>query len=256
MKKLLYATALIAALAGPAYSQTVTIGGTTWSYAGADNLTLTPVVPEGNHPQNLPCIICGATQPQQPADFGYTLFGNTGQPGQTLTYFSTNVVGGGDPGLDTLGTPYSGEFLRAYLEATGATTLSFDIGIDVNDTNDAQILESFYLLNVTTHTILAAYSPGPGGTPVPALNDGTGFPDYTLGTFNITLGTDISAGDQLAFFARITNANDGPDSFFLMPQVQAVPGPIVGAGIPGIITACIALMGLAGWRRRRNALTA
>lgn len=256
MKKLLYASAVLAALAGPAYSQTVTIGGTDWSYAGADLLTLTPVVPDGNQPQNIQCVICGANQPQQDPTFGYTNFNNSGQPGQTLTYFSTNVSGGGNPGADTLGIPYDGSFLRAYLEAGGSPNLSFNIGVDVNDTNDAQVLESFFLLNVTTHTILAAFSPGPGGTPIPALNDGTGFPDYTLGTFNIALGSDISAGDQLAFFARITNANDGPDSFFIIPQVQAVPGPIVGAGLPGIVTACFALMGLAGWRRRRNALTA
>jgi len=50
------------------------------------------------------------------------------------------------------------------------------------------------------------------------------------------------------FFARITGANDGPDSFFL----QAVPGPVVGAGLPGLMAACFALWGFARNRRRRN----
>jgi hypothetical protein len=84
---------------------------------------------------------------------------------------------------------------------------------------------------------------------VPSQNNGTGFPDYTLGTFNITLGSDIHQGDQLIFFANLQNTNDGPDSFFLVPSV--VPGPIVGAGIPGLIAACLGMAGLQ-WRRRRK----
>jgi len=31
-----------------------------------------------------------------------------------------------------------------------------------------------------------------------------------------------------------------------------VPGPIVGAGIPGLLTACFGMFGLNRWRRRRN----
>jgi hypothetical protein len=36
-------------------------------------------------------------------------------------------------------------------------------------------------------------------------------------------------------------------------QTSAVPGPVVGAGLPGLIAACFALVGLA--RRRRNRRT-
>ena len=41
---------------------------------------------------------------------------------------------------------------------------------------------------------------------------------------------------EYAFFARMTGLNDGPDSFFIVPDVQAVPGPIVGAGLPGSLS--------------------
>lgn len=35
-----------------------------------------------------------------------------------------------------------------------------------------------------------------------------------------------------------------------------VPGPIVGAGIPGLISACFSMFGLRSWRRRRQGATA
>jgi hypothetical protein len=247
MKRVLLAAAAVIALAAPAKADFVTLGGVQWSTTGVDNLTLTPVVPGGNQPLNIQCIICGDNQPQQQADFGYTNFKNNGSLSDLL-FFSTNVTGGGNPGPDTVGVGYDGSFLRAYLLAGGDPTLTFSVGVDVDDTGVAQTLQSFFLLNLTTHTVLSAFT-----TPTAVLsqNNGTGFPDYTLGEFNITLGTDIHLGDQLIFFARLSGANDGPDSFFIVPTVQAVPGPLLGGGIPGIIAA-FGLLGLAGWRRRRN----
>ena len=68
-----------------------------WSTTGVDNLTLTPVVPGGNQPLNIQCVICGDNQPQQQADFGYTNFKNSGNLSSEI-FFSTNVAGGGNPG--------------------------------------------------------------------------------------------------------------------------------------------------------------
>ena len=246
MKKLLLTAAMLGALSAPAYADII-LGGQLWSNTGT-TLSLAPTVPGGNQPLNTPCVICGDNQPQQQADFGYTNFKNSGNLSDAI-FFSTNVSGGANPGLDTVGLPYDGSFLRAFLLANGDPNLQFSIGIDVNDTGTAQTLEAFALLNLTQHTVLAQYSLlQPGGTLIPSQNNGTGFPDYTLNGFDINLGTDIQAGDQLIFYARISGANDGPDSFFLVPQ--QVPGPIVGAGIPGLIAACGVMLALA--RRRKK----
>jgi hypothetical protein len=216
---------------GTGQAATVNLGldPTPWNTDTATTLVLSPAVPAGNQVQNLPCIICGANQPQQPALFGYNLFGNTGNA-DTVSFFSTAIV---PPG------PGSGLAIDQFAGATGysiganspllnalAGNLSFSIGLDVNDTNAAQTLESFWFLNLTTHTVLGVFSPGPGGTLVPAVNDGTGYPDYTI--TGLTLN-GISQGDQIMFFARITGANDGPDSFFLMPSADVNAVPIPGA---------------------------
>jgi len=220
MTKWLLTAATLLCLATPAKAD-VTLGGVTWNTDNTQILQVTPVVPGGNQPTNVQCIICGDNQPQQQLDFGYTNFKNSGNLSDIL-YFSTNVSKGGDPGLDTLGIPYDGSFLRAYLTATGATTFSFNVGIDVNDTGTPQTLESFYMLNYTQGLVLAAFSPEPGGYLLTNANNGTGFPDYTLGTFTLALGTpQFNEGDQILFFARMSGANDGPDSFFLNPAVQA-----------------------------------
>ena len=248
MKKLLLTAAMLGALSAPAYAQ-VTLGGQIWTNTGT-TLSLDATVPGGNQPLNTPCIICGDNQPQQQADFGYTNFHNSGNLSDAI-FFSTNVPGGADPGVDTVGIGYDGSFLRAFLLANGDPNLQFSIGIDVNDTGTPQTLEAFALLNLTQHTVLAQYSLlQPGGTLIPSQNNGTGFPDYTLSGFDINLGTDIQLGDQLIFYARISGANDGPDSFFLVPQ--QVPVGVAGAGIPGLIVGCMALLGFGRWRKKKN----
>jgi len=248
MIRLLLAAAALCALAAPAYADVI-LGGQLWTNTGT-TLSLDAVVPGGNQPRNIPCVICGDNQPQQQADFGYTNFKNSGNLSDAI-FFSTNVPGGADPGVDTVGIGYDGSFLRAFLLANGDPNLQFSIGIDVNDTGTPQTLEAFALLNLTQHTVLAQYSLlQPGGALIPSQNNGTGFPDYTLSGFNINLGTDIQAGDQLIFYARISGANDGPDSFFLVPQ--QVPAPIAGAGIPGLIAACGGLVAFARRRKKQQ----
>jgi len=247
MRKHILAAAIGAACAilGAASSRAdVILGGQTWTGNGTV-LTIDPVVPGGNQPRNIPCLICGENQPQQLAGFGYNDFGNSGNQ-STINAFSSGIVRDRLPD-DTIGTGYAigdGSIFRAVL----AGRTDFAVGVDVNDTGTAQTLESFWLLNLTQHSVLAVLSPGPGGIAIPSLNNGTGFPDYTISGFDLNRG-DIAPGDQIIFFARITGANDGPDSFFLVPQ--AVPGPVVGAGLPGLLAGCLGLWGLTRRRRAR-----
>jgi hypothetical protein len=97
--------------------------------------------------------------------------------------------------------------------------------------------------------VLAAYLCTVSCT-VPSLSNGTGFPDYTLTGFSLN---GVNPGDEIIFAARMTGLNDGPDSFFLEPAA-AVPAPLAGAGIPGLIAACGMLIGFA--KRRRKQLAA
>jgi len=227
------------------------LGGLDFDASGAIILNAPTLTAPGQQVTNLPCIICGANQPQQPTGFGYNLFGNTGNA-DTVSFFSTSLVpGGGGSGLaiDQLGLGYSILDGSPLLSAIGGR-IEFSIGIDMNQSNTAQTLESFWFLNLTQQTVLAVFSPGPGGVLLPTIQNGTGFPDYTLS--GLTLA-GINPGDDVMFYARITGANDGPDSFFLIPNAAAVPGPIAGAGVPGLIAAAFALLAL---RRRKQNLAA
>jgi len=247
MRKLLLIGAALAALTAPASAAVIDTFAVTGS---TSTLTLSAVVPGGNQPLNNPCLICGTNQPAQPTGFGYNNFDATGNVSDYLM-FSTATVGG-SLAQDTLGTGYAvgdGSILRAYLLAQASGT-TFSVGIDVNQTNanSPQTLESFYFLNLTDRTVLASYSPGPGGTLLPATNNGTGFPDYTLSGFNIDRG-DISFGDEVIFFARWSGANDGPESFFL------VANPV--AAVPELSTWLMMIIGFAGvgtlaYRKRRQ----
>jgi hypothetical protein len=256
MRKLLIATVALAAFAMPADAALLGNDPQDWNLAGAATLQLTNAVPSGQQTTNIPCIICGAHQPQQPSLLGYNLFGNTGNE-STVSFFSTAAVptqGGSGLAIDQFNgaTGYSLLPGSPLLNAL-AGNLSFTIGIDVNDTSTPQTLESFWVLNLTDHTVLAVFSPNPlDGQLLIAANNGTGFPDMTLSLLGGSLInlSNVDPNDQLMFFARITGANDGPDSFFIVPSVTAVPLPAVGTGLPALVAA---MFGLVGLHRRRKA---
>jgi len=254
MKKLLLSAAILGALIMPSNAVELrTLGSIDWDIEQGTNLTFSAVQPGGNQPLNNPCIICGANQPNQTntaLGFGYTDFGNQGNL-DTAAFFSSGNLRDTLLAADTISlVNYSGAQLIAVVDALGGFNGGFSIGIDVNDTNKPQTLESFFFLDLTTTTVLASFLPGLNdGIDLLATANGTGFPDFTLDGLS-TAGLDPT--HQYAFFARMTNLNDGPDSFFIVPQ--AVPGPIVGAGIPGLVIACGMMLGLARRRKKSQEL--
>jgi hypothetical protein len=257
MKKLMMAVLLAgtALAAMPAKADIVrTLGGQDWTIADGGALLTLGGQPSGNQPLNNPCIICGANQPNQTntlLGFGYTDYGNQGNQ-TSETYFSSGILRDTNLGTDTISAiNYSGQQLIDVVNALGGVNGGFSIGIDVNDTNTAQTLESFFLLDLSSHQVVYAFLPDVNdGVDLLAGSNGTGFPDFTLNGLTTAV---IDPTHQYAFFARMTNTNDGPDSFFIVPNVAAaVPGPIAGAGLPGLLAACFGLFGLNKYRRRRR----
>lgn len=252
LKAALLATVMgLVAFTATANASSILLGGQAWDTTNSGSLSLSATVPNGNQPQNAPCVICGANQPQQPANFGYNDYSNAGNL-SSITAFSDQGNGGRNTLADNVfGNGYqigAGSPFLAFLLSHADPGLGFSIGVDINDNGNAQTLNSFFFLDFTTHTVLASFT---GGTPgnVPDINNGTGFPDYTIAGSLLNLN-DVNVGDTIGFVALMSGLNDGPDSFFIEAAPAAVPTPIAGVGIPGMLAGLGALW--LAHRRRRN----
>jgi hypothetical protein len=81
-------------------------------------------------------------------------------------------------------------------------------------------------------------------------------------TNDFAFGSNLPAGTFIAGLFTITSGCDkncdigtaASSHLVVTPQV-AVPGPIVGAGLPGLVAGCMTMLGLGRWRKRRNGLT-
>jgi hypothetical protein len=167
--------------------------------------------------------------------------------------FSVNVVSGfaePDAGLGLLNSSandtHSGSAgtLNIYLVATGFLTsgpLSFTSQFTSNALNSPglTVTESTYLGAAGSPTTPLGSASFP---PLGPLAIGSSVTSTVAGLgFTLTEEYDISAPDSTT----------GVNSLGTI-QVSAVPGPIVGAGLPGLIAACGGLLAFARRRRREK----
>ena len=228
---------------------TAVCAGALFAGAASADTVLTLVGPiQGNTvgPQSTsnPCIIAGTTC-QQPAFMDYNNFTSSGGI-SSFNMFSTNANPGSMNGTNVpdgvKGVPYTvGTFTNNNLAV-------FDVAIDVNTSGAAgETLQSFQVLDCGTDatcanpTVLFHFT---GPTLIGNVaNNGNGFADWTLNTVSLA---GLPSTDNILFHAVWNNASDGAESFFHIP----VPGPVLGAGLPGLLAACGGLLALA--RRRRK----
>jgi hypothetical protein len=161
--------------------------------------------------------------------------------------------------------------------ALAVNSLALNVAIDVNTAGCqgtggvCEKLISFEILQAVgdpgptggADIVLAHYTGAAGGTPITPINaNGNGYADWILTGFTFA-GLGFDGTERIYFHANWTGAVDGAESFFLLgagPTVNpncpfggcdvSVPGPIAGAGLPGLLFACGGLIALA--RRRRQ----
>lgn len=231
MRKLLLASAALLALVGPAGADAV------------NNLTFTTLGAGAvSQSQSNPCVIC-ATQAQNPAGFGFNNFDSTGND-SSFNLFSSAVTGSFGNGDDLTVTPYSRSFLAAFLLAALDPSLTFGIAIDINTAKGGETLQTLQLIDLDAPVGQKIIFDINGPIPMPDQNNGNGFADYLVTGFDLS---SVGLNDRLLFRASWTGASDGGESFYIVPL--AVPAPLVGAGIPGLLLGALALFGL---NRRRK----
>jgi hypothetical protein len=138
-------------------------------------------------------------------------------------------------GLDDL---WSAGALPRWSNADGLTGDRFATGTD----------ESGEAAGIKIGRSFGTWSPDTFSAPYGSLVGRIGLGDFFL------VGTNFSdtanASGQLALYYWDSNNSDNTGSIAATISASAVPGPIVGAGLPGLV---MALGGLIVWRRRRMA---
>jgi hypothetical protein len=92
---------------------------------------------------------------------------------------------------------------------------AFWVGIDINQTSVPQTLDYFAMtVNGGVADLFSTL------TSVPSSNNGNGFADYLLETFNLA---SFAGTDSVQFIMNMPLANDGAEQFFLIGATPTTP---------------------------------
>jgi hypothetical protein len=244
MRRFLAAAAILGALSAPAYAVTVNVGDVGLS---------------------------GTTQIQGYADVGGVAVPISGLTGTLYLQYdgaTLNANGTQTWNFDyTVTNTSSGNTTMSSITSFGLNTTPNVAGANSTGLYDLALLNPQFPNVAGANVIEMCFSAGQNSC---NANGNTLTPGQsTSGEFNLIFGsalTSISLDDAYFRFQNIDSTvpylNGGSGVGFdvggvcpgCTPTPQAVPGPIVGAGLPGLIVGCLTLMGLA--RRRRKAAVA
>ena len=94
---------------------------------------------------------------------------------------------------------------------------AFWVGIDINETNVPQTLDYFAMtVNGVVTDLFSTL------TSVPSSNNGNGYADYLLKTFNLA---GFAGTDSVQFTMDMPLADDGAEQFFLIGATPTTPTP-------------------------------
>ena len=204
------------------YVRILGILGVACGVAAAAPLQLNPAADLYKQTEASPCIF-GGSNCQNPVGWSMsaTDTGNTGAYAATHTY---------------TGATYS-----VFLDAA---TTEFIVGIDLNDTGAAQVLNSF-TISFNDGTVYSFAGP----TNIPSLANGVGWSDYTL---TLAGGSNIAVPEAATEVTFSVSAvlNDGPDRFFVIGQGQSAPPEVPEPATFGLLAAGLTAMGALRLRKR------
>src|SRR6266478_1871534 len=177
-------------------SSVVVLAGGTASYA--DTITLVGPFATNIYQQtaNSPCVI-GNPSCNNPAGFD-------------VTTIPANPAGNG---YNMVASPI---YTVSQIESIVGSN-AFWVGIDINQTSVPQTLDYFAMtVNGVVEDVFSTL------TSVPSSNNGNGYADYLLETFQLA---SFAGTDSVQFIMNMPLANDGAEQFFLIGAGTTPPPP-------------------------------